>query len=98
VGRHVTEHLRTLLVRSPDPALEELLAELESYLPPLPNEADVLGFAVPLQLASADGDLRLITTITSFTTAADVTLAELHLEAFLPADDGTAEVLRRRWG
>jgi hypothetical protein len=31
-------------------------------------------------------------------TAADVTLAELHLEAFLPADDRTAEVLRRRWG
>jgi hypothetical protein len=27
-----------------------------------------------------------------------VTLAELHLEAFLPADDRTAKVLRRRWG
>ena len=33
-----------------------------------------------------------------FATAADVTLVELHLEAFLPADEGTAEVLRRRWG
>ena len=97
-GRHITEHVRALLVRSPDPALEELLAELESYLPPLPDEADVLGFAVPLQLASADGDLRLITTITSFTTAVDVTLAELQLEAFLPADERTADVLRRRWG
>ena len=75
-----------------------LLAELESYLPPLPEEAEVLGFAVPLELGSADGDLRLITTITSFATAADVTLAELQLEAFLPADEGTAEVLRRRWG
>lgn len=97
-GRHITEHLRALLVRSPDPALEELLVELEGYLPPLPEEADVLGFAVPLELASADGDLQLITTITSFATATDVTLAELHLEAFLPADEGTAEVLRRRWG
>jgi transcriptional regulator with XRE-family HTH domain len=97
-GRHITEHLRALLVRSPDPALEELLAELEGFLPPLPEEADMLGFAVPLELASADGDLRLITTITSFATAADVTLAELQLEAFLPADDRTAEVLRRRWG
>src|SRR5918994_7744964 len=67
-GRHITGHLRALIVRSPDPALEELLAELDSYLPPLPAEADVLGFAVPLQLASADGDLRLITTITSFAT------------------------------
>jgi hypothetical protein len=50
------------------------------------------------RLASADGNLRLITTLTSFATAADVTLAELSLEAFLPADEHTAEVLRRRWG
>jgi transcriptional regulator with XRE-family HTH domain len=97
-GRHITGHLRALLVRSPDPALEGLLTELESYLPPLPETTSVLGFAVPLELASADGDLRLITTITSFATAADVTLAELQLEAFLPADEATAEVLRRRWG
>jgi transcriptional regulator with XRE-family HTH domain len=97
-GRHITENLRAQLLRSPDPSLEELLAELEGYLPPLAPRADALGFAVPLQLSSADGDLRLITTLTSFATAADVTLAELHLEAFLPADERTAEVLRRRWG
>ena len=97
-GRHITVHLRAVLARSPDPALEALLAELESYLPPLPEETSVLGFAVPLELDSAEGDLRLITTITSFTTAADVTLAELQLEAFLPADEATAEVLRRRSG
>lgn len=97
-SRHITENLRAQLVRSPDPSLEGLLAELEGYLPPLPPQTDVLGFAVPLELGSADGDLRLITTLTSFATAADVTLAELHLEAFLPADDRTAEVLRRRWG
>jgi hypothetical protein len=84
-------------VRSPDRSLEALLAELEVYLPPLSLEANVLGFAVPLELASADGDLRLITTLTSLATAADVTLAELHLEAFLPADEPTAEFLRRRW-
>ena len=58
----------------------------------------MLGFAVPLELDSDDGELRLITTLTSFATAADVTLAELRLEAFLPADEHTAEVLRRRWG
>ena len=97
-GRHITENLRAQLGRSPDPSLDALLAELEGYLPPLSPQADSLGFAVPLELASADGDLRLITTITSFATAADVTLAELRLEAFLPADEGTAEVLRRRWG
>ncbi|HMJ78801.1 MAG TPA: hypothetical protein VK507_22650, partial [Iamia sp.] len=97
-GRHITTNLRAQLVRSPDASLEALLTELEGYLPPLPDEADGLGFAVPLELASADGDLRLITTLTSFATAADVTLAELQLEAFLPADESTAEILRRRWG
>ena len=76
--------------------MEALLTELEDYLPPPPTEPDVLGFAVPLELASDDGDLRLITTLTSFATAADVTLAELHLEAFLPADESTADVLRSR--
>src|SRR5919106_6560819 len=88
-GRHVTENLRARLARSPDPSLEALLTELEGYLPPLPAEPDIIGFAVPLELSSADGHLRLITTLTSFATAADVTLAELHLEAFLPADEAT---------
>ena len=57
---------------------------------------DVLGFAVPLELESRDGHLRLITTLTSFATATDITLAELELEAFLPADEATADVLRKR--
>ena len=56
----------------------------------------MLGFAVPLELESRDGHLRLITTLTSFATATDITLAELQLEAFLPADEATADVLRKR--
>ena len=47
-GRHITENLRAQLVRSPDPSLETLLTELEGYLPALPAEPHVLGFAVPL--------------------------------------------------
>jgi MmyB-like transcription regulator ligand binding domain len=76
-GRHITENLRARLVRSPDQSLEALLAELKGYLPLLPAPVDVLGIAVPLELASADGDLPLITTLTSFATAADVTTAEV---------------------
>jgi hypothetical protein len=53
-----------------------------------------LGFAVPLELRSAAGELRLITTITSFATAVDVTVSELKLEAFLPADASTAAALQ----
>ena len=48
------------------------------------------------RVVGAEGELRLITTVTSFATAVDVTLAELKLEAFLPADDATAEILRDR--
>jgi hypothetical protein len=52
-----------------------------------------LGFAVPLELRSPDGELRLLTTLTTFGTAVDVTVAELSLEAFLPADEATAALL-----
>ncbi|MBF6171746.1 helix-turn-helix domain-containing protein [Nocardia blacklockiae] len=95
-GRHVTESLRTRLLASPDPDLEALLTELESYLPPVRPGAGYLGFAVPLRLRGDDGELRLITTLTSFATATDVSLAELQLEAFLPADETTAHLLRQR--
>jgi transcriptional regulator with XRE-family HTH domain len=95
-GRHITHNLHAQLAKSPSPSLEELLAELDGYLPPMTEEVGVLGFAVPLELSTKDGDVRLITTLTSFATAADVTLAELHLEAFLPADEPTARILHRR--
>jgi transcriptional regulator with XRE-family HTH domain len=95
-GRHVIESLRSLSLRSPDPRLDAFAAELESYVPATPPGPDHLGFAVPLRLRCDEGELRLITTLTSFATAVDVTLAELHLEAFLPADDATAAILQRR--
>jgi transcriptional regulator with XRE-family HTH domain len=95
-GRHITQSLREAALRSPDPALDAFIAELEGYLPPLRPSADTLGFAVPLRLSGPDGELRLMTTLTTFATAVDVTLAELHLEAFLPADQATADFLRRR--
>jgi len=50
---------------------------------------------VPLRLQSERGELRLLTTITTFATAIDVTVAELKLEAFLPADQATAAILAR---
>lgn len=58
-----------------------------------PVKPGYLGFAVPLRLRSAKGELNLITTVTTFATAVDVTLAELKLEAFLPADEITSSIL-----
>jgi transcriptional regulator with XRE-family HTH domain len=49
--------------------------------------------AIPLLLDSARGPLALVTTVTTFGTALDITLAELVLEAFLPGDDRTSELL-----
>jgi len=44
-------------------------------------------------LSTSAGELRLITAITTFATAADVTDSELKLETFLPADAATAKIL-----
>jgi len=54
-----------------------------------PNEV-----AVPMLLDSRRGPLALITTIATFGTALDITLSELAIEAFLPADAATAQTLR----
>jgi hypothetical protein len=97
-GTHILEALRARALRSPDPKLDALLAELADYVPALMPGRDHVGFAVPLRLRCDDGVLQLITTLTSFATALDVTLAELHLEAFLPADDATAAILHARAG
>jgi transcriptional regulator with XRE-family HTH domain len=95
-GRHIVESLRSQAARSPDDRLEAFIAELQGYVPPLPAGPDHIGFAVPLRLRCPEGELRLITTLTSFATAVDVTLSELRLEAFLPADEASAAILRSR--
>ncbi|MEV0431538.1 hypothetical protein [Micromonospora sp. NPDC050495] len=47
-----------------------------------------------LRTSSADSrELRLITILTHFGTATDVTVAELRLEAFLPGDEATSAAL-----
>ena len=96
---HVFTRLGHQIAASADPVLADLLAELRA----LPFDAtrssgatiDPSGIAVPLQLDSAHGVLSFISTITVFGTPIDITLAELALETFFPADAHTAEVLRR---
>ncbi len=78
-GRHVLNGI--------DP---DLAAELAPLVPPWDPGPDYAGFAVPLRLRSDFGELRLLTTIAHFGTALDVAVAELRLEAFLPADAQTA--------
>ena len=49
---------------------------------------------VPLQMRFGDSMLSLISATTVFGTPVDVTLSELALETFFPADQATAEALR----
>jgi transcription regulator MmyB-like protein len=48
-----------------------------------------------LRLALDGGELSLFTTLTTFGTPQDITLAELAVELFYPADDATEATLRR---
>lgn len=95
-AQHVVERLHAEILRNPDERLADLHSELKEYVPDRPLEPDPLGFAVPLRLRSAEGELNLLTTVTTFATAVDITLAELKLEAFLPTDGTTSAILARR--
>lgn len=92
---HIIDRVEAASVRNPSDRLRHLAAELTGLAPPRPRQlpAQHLGFAVPLHLRTGGRDLRLITTLTHFGTATDVTIAELRLEAFLPADDATSAAL-----
>lgn len=95
---HILTRLRQQIDASADPVLIELHRELSSYrgnserCPATEWPSD--GVATPLRLRSNVGVLSLFSTTTVFGTPIDVTLAELAIEAFFPADDETAEKLR----
>ncbi|WP_236789357.1 helix-turn-helix domain-containing protein [Amycolatopsis sp. GM8] len=93
-AQHVLERPRQEQARAPHDRHVSMLAELTNYLPrPLSPGPEHLGFAVPLRLCSRLGELQLISAITTFATAVDVTISELRLETFLPADHATAAAL-----
>ncbi|HEU5152853.1 MAG TPA: helix-turn-helix transcriptional regulator [Iamia sp.] len=75
--------------------LKDLIAAQGAYTPA--PEHDPLP-AITMRLATDDGELAFIATVATFGTPVDVTLDELAIEAFLPADRHTAEVLRTRAG
>jgi transcriptional regulator with XRE-family HTH domain len=96
---HLFERLRRQVQVTGDAALQALLDELRAY--PVADGAEhtrldgeVLGVAMPFRLNTAAGTLNFISTVTIFGTPIDVTLEELALETFFPADAATAEALR----
>jgi hypothetical protein len=98
---HILARLRRQAATGADPALTGLLQELVSLggepnerVPSVPDG----GIAVPLELDTGEGRLSLLSTTTVFGTPTEVTLSELAIEAFYPADDATGERLRGLYG
>ena len=93
---HLLDRLGREAVTSGDPALAALHEELAGYPCDEPAHAPDLeagAIAVPLRLRHDGGELSFISTVTTFGTALDVTVSELSIESFFPADEATAEAL-----
>ncbi len=97
---HLLARLRQQIAATADATLAALLEELRLYpehsarAARPPSGRDYAGIAVPLELVTEEGTLAFLSTTTVFGTPVDVTLAELAVEAFFPADAGTARALR----
>jgi len=89
---HVLGRLARELAVTGDPRTRALLHELAA-LPGGRSYGATNAVAVPLRLEAGGRELAFLSTVTTFGTAVDVTLAELSIEAFLPADAATAEVM-----
>jgi transcriptional regulator with XRE-family HTH domain len=98
---HLIDRLRREADAYGDPRLTDLLAELCAY-PGVSGSASPAATAaelfVPLVLRTAEGTLTFFSTLTTFGTARDITVEELAIESFFPADAATAAALRAAWG
>ncbi len=96
---HLFERLRQQIRATGDAVLAALLEELKSYpdasgsaAVELPGEHP--GVLMPFQFHTPHGVLQLVSTTTVFGSPVDITLQELAMETFFPADEATASALR----
>jgi transcriptional regulator with XRE-family HTH domain len=101
---HLVNRLQRQIEVSGDPVLIDLLKEMQTYHAPgsdgtdrTPPEIDpaTANVVIPFRLRTDLGDLSFFSTTTVFGTPVDITLSELAIEAFFPADEATSEVLNR---
>jgi len=100
---HLLGRLRRQVALTGDSVLADLLDELRDYPCDQPEpEIEMPGpgdIFVPLRLRAdlPDGEreLRFFSIVTTFGTPVDITVAELVIESFFPADAATAAFLRR---
>ena len=91
---HLLHRLRKQFETSADAALLDLIEELKGYPAPPAPAADPNAIAVPLVVRGPRGVMRFLSTTMLFGSPLDVTLSELAIEIFLPADAETVERLR----
>ncbi|HWV79927.1 MAG TPA: helix-turn-helix transcriptional regulator [Hyphomicrobiaceae bacterium] len=99
---HIIASVTQQVDASADAKLNELLEDLKAYPRPrggmitMPAaKRDFGNVVVPLQLMTPEGVLSFFSTVTVFGTPVDVTLAEIAIEAFFPADKATADAVRK---
>jgi transcriptional regulator with XRE-family HTH domain len=92
---HLLHRLERQAANTGDPELRALYDELAAY-PGVSTDypaAEIHEILLPLRLR---GGLAFFSTVSTFGTPNDVTLEELSIEAFYPADAATAAMLLRR--
>jgi transcriptional regulator with XRE-family HTH domain len=96
---HLLERLRREAEFTHDAELQALLAEVRAYpwdgreIDLAPQERELV---VPLRVRDGDRELTFLGTVATFGTPVDVTVADLMVESFFPADEVTAEALAIR--
>jgi transcriptional regulator with XRE-family HTH domain len=98
---HLVSRLRRQAERAATTGLRALLNELVGYcrdagIDPAAQPRDRI--VLPLRLRHPDQELTLFSTISVLGAPLDVTLEEVAIESFFPADDTTAVYLRERFG
>jgi MmyB-like transcription regulator ligand binding domain len=98
---YLLQQLRRSITLTDDPVLKLLLGEVSSYpnvvqIAPLTtmSETEDPPLLVPFRLSTSQGELSLFTTLTTFGTPLDVTIDELAIELFFPANDHSDQILR----
>lgn len=95
VRAYLLPRLSRQAVQAGDPELSVLYEELLSYgdedLPAAPDPAEI---ALPIRIHHRGAELCFFNTITTFGAAFDITLEELAVEAYFPADDQTVRFLQ----
>jgi transcriptional regulator with XRE-family HTH domain len=91
---HILERLHRQVQATQDPRLADLLAELSSYPGGEADRPGLTDVAVPLRLRHNGKELAFFSMTAVVGAPLDVTVAEVAIESFYPADADTAEALQ----